>query len=69
VATDDSHKDAHIGRAWIEVSAARNPDAILRAVKAGDFVPGFGSRGIAGPSPALDQARRDALKTFLRRNR
>jgi PHP domain-containing protein len=51
VATDDSHKDAHIGRAWIEVSAARNPDAILRAVKAGDFVAGFGSRGIAGPSP------------------
>ena len=50
IATDDSHKDAHIGRAWIEVSAARNPDAILRAVKAGDFVAGFGSRGIAGPS-------------------
>lgn len=51
IATDDSHKDGHIGRAWIEVSAARNPDAILRAVKAGDFVAGFGSRGIAGPSP------------------
>jgi len=51
IATDDSHKDAHIGRAWIEVSAARNPDAILRAVKAGDFVAGFGSQGIAGPSP------------------
>jgi hypothetical protein len=51
VATDDSHKDAHIGRAWIEVTAARNADAILRAVKAGDFVVGFGSRGIAGPSP------------------
>jgi hypothetical protein len=51
IATDDSHKDAHIGRAWIEVSAARNPDAILRAVKAGDFVAGFGSRGIAGPCP------------------
>ena len=51
VATDDSHTVAHIGRAWIEVSAARNPDAILRAVKAGDFVAGFGSRGVAGPSP------------------
>jgi len=51
IATDDSHKDAHIGRAWIEVSAARNPDAILRAVKAGDFVAAFGSRGIAGPCP------------------
>jgi len=34
IATDDSHKDAHIGRAWIEVSAARNPDAILRVLLA-----------------------------------
>jgi ABC-type lipoprotein release transport system permease subunit len=37
VATDDSHRGDHIGRAWIEVNAARNPDAILRAIKAGDF--------------------------------
>ena len=37
VATDDSHSDDHIGRAWVEVNAARNPDAILRAIKAGDF--------------------------------
>ena len=50
VATDDSHNDLHIGRAWIEVSAARNPDAILRAVKAGDFVAGFGSQGVAHPN-------------------
>lgn len=45
VATDDSHHDAHIGRAWIEVSAARNPDAILRAIKAGDFLAGFAPQG------------------------
>jgi hypothetical protein len=37
VATDDSHRDLHFGRAWIEVDAARNPDAILRAIKAGEF--------------------------------
>ena len=29
------------GRAWIELDAARNADAILRAVKAGDFRLGF----------------------------
>lgn len=51
VATDDSHGDDHIGRAWIEVNAARNPDAILRAIKAGDFAVGFGSGGIARPRP------------------
>jgi predicted metal-dependent phosphoesterase TrpH len=43
VATDDSHRDAHVGRAWIEVDAAREPDAILRAVKAGDFRTGYGA--------------------------
>jgi hypothetical protein len=37
IATDDSHGDAHLGQAWIEVDAARRADAILRAVKAGDF--------------------------------
>ena len=51
VATDDSHADDHVGRAWIEVSAARNPDAILRAIKAGDFVVGFGREGIARRPP------------------
>lgn len=51
VATDDSHREDHIGRAWIEVNAARNPDAILRAIKAGDFVVGFDSGGIAPPGP------------------
>jgi hypothetical protein len=43
IATDDSHRDPDFGRAWIEVDAARNPDAILRAVKAGDFRVGFAS--------------------------
>jgi hypothetical protein len=30
-----------VGRAWIEVHAARNPDAVLRAIKGGDFQMGF----------------------------
>jgi len=51
VATDDSHGDVQVGRAWIEVNAARNPDAILRAIKAGDFAVGFGSGGVARPRP------------------
>lgn len=41
IATDDSHWESQFGRAWIEVEAGRNPDAILRAVKAGDFRLGF----------------------------
>ena len=41
IATDDSHRDPDFGRAWIEVDAARNADAIIRAVKAGDFGIGF----------------------------
>jgi hypothetical protein len=41
IATDDAHRDAHWGRAWIEVEARRDRDAILRAVKAGDFRLGF----------------------------
>ena len=41
IATDDSHRDPEFGRAWVEVDAARNADAIIRAVKAGDFRLGF----------------------------
>lgn len=41
VATDDAHHESHIGRAWVEVDTARNRDAILRAIKAGDFRLGF----------------------------
>jgi len=42
VATDDSHRDSDFGRAWIEVEAAtKTADAILGAVKAGDFRMGF----------------------------
>lgn len=41
IATDDSHLDAEFGRAWIEVNAAHNRDAILRAIKGGDFRLGF----------------------------
>jgi hypothetical protein len=51
IATDDSHRDDEFGRAWIEVDAARSPDAILRAVKAGDF------RARFAPSPATADGR------------
>ena len=51
IATDDSHRDDEFGRAWVEVDAARSPDAILRAIKAGDFRVGF------APSPAASDGR------------
>jgi hypothetical protein len=41
VATDDAHRPAHFGRAWIEVDAARDRDAIIRAIRAGDVRLGF----------------------------
>ncbi len=41
VATDDAHGPEEIGRAWVEVNARREKDAILRAIKAGDFALGF----------------------------
>lgn len=41
VATDDAHRPPHFGRAWIEVEAARDRDAIIRAIRAGDFRLGF----------------------------
>lgn len=37
IATDDAHRPPHFGRAWIEVEARRERDAIIRAVRAGDF--------------------------------
>ncbi len=44
IATDDSHRDAHFGQAWDEVEAPRNMDAIIKAIKAGDFRVGFAAR-------------------------
>ena len=41
IATDDSHRDAHFGQAWVEVEAPRDVDAIIKAIKAGDFRVGF----------------------------
>lgn len=41
VATDDAHKPVHFGRAWVEVDAARDRDAIIQAIRAGDFRLGF----------------------------
>lgn len=37
VATDDSHHRHMIGRAWVEMDCARNKDAIVQAIKRGDF--------------------------------
>src|SRR5215813_1731722 len=37
IATDDAHRPPHFGRAWIEVDARRDRDAIIRAIRAGDF--------------------------------
>jgi predicted metal-dependent phosphoesterase TrpH len=41
IATDDAHRPPHFGRAWIEVESARDRDAIIRAVRAGDFAIAF----------------------------
>jgi hypothetical protein len=38
VASDDSHSIDCCGRAWIEVACEKDPDAILRAIKAGRAV-------------------------------
>ena len=44
IATDDAHRPPHFGRAWIEVDAPRDRDAIIRAIRAGDLRVGFGER-------------------------
>ncbi|MFP4476622.1 MAG: hypothetical protein ACLFOY_13780 [Desulfatibacillaceae bacterium] len=44
VATDDSHNKSMCGRAWIEMECPRDKDAILRAVKEGDFWKCFANR-------------------------
>ena len=54
VATDDSHRDDEFGRAWVEVDAARSTDAILRAIKAGDFRVGFASSPAASDGRGFD---------------
>ncbi len=41
IATDDSHDLLGIGRAWIELSAPKNKDEIIRSIKHGDFWNGF----------------------------
>jgi predicted metal-dependent phosphoesterase TrpH len=50
IATDDSHREPHVGRAWIEVEAPRDRDAIIHAIRAGDFRLGFAADG--SPHPA-----------------
>jgi predicted metal-dependent phosphoesterase TrpH len=44
VATDDAHGPVHFAQAWIEVDAPRRRDAILRAIRAGEFRLGFATR-------------------------
>ena len=44
IATDDAHRPPHFGRAWIEVDAARDRDAIIRAIRAGDVCLRFSDR-------------------------
>ena len=51
VATDDAHREPHFGRAWVEVDAPRDRDAILRAIKAGDFKLGFANARRGGAAP------------------
>ncbi|MBI2217915.1 MAG: hypothetical protein HYU51_11505 [Candidatus Rokubacteria bacterium] len=41
IATDDAHRPPHFGRAWVEVEARRDRDAIIRAIRGGDFRIGF----------------------------
>lgn len=54
IATDDSHRDDEIGRAWVEVDAARSPDAIIRAIKAGHFRLGFAAAPAAREGRGFD---------------
>ncbi len=54
VATDDSHRDLHFGRAWVEVDAPRSTDAIIRAIKAGDFRVGFASGAVESRGGGFD---------------
>jgi len=41
IASDDAHCSDQCGKAWIEVQSRRQRDAILRAIKAGNFRLGF----------------------------
>ena len=54
IATDDSHRDPHFGRAWVEVDAARNVDAIIKAIRAGDFRVGFAPGARDAEPPGFD---------------
>jgi hypothetical protein len=58
IATDDAHGTPHVGRAWIEVeAAARQRDAIIRAIKAGDFRLGFAEGSDAPDGRGVGKAR------------
>ena len=66
IATDDSHRDPDFGRAWIEVEApTKTADAILRAVKAGDFRLGFATTKRARDDRRFLVVRLQALTPML----
>ncbi|MFH1132460.1 MAG: PHP domain-containing protein [Pseudomonadota bacterium] len=45
IATDDAHTLLTCGRAWVEVDSAREKDAIIRAIRRGDFQNSFTGKG------------------------
>jgi hypothetical protein len=48
VATDDAHSEAACGRAWVELDCAPTKEAILRAIRRGEFRNGFAARTVSG---------------------
>ncbi len=50
VASDDAHTALGCGRAWVDVDCAREPDSILRAIRAGRFTNGFVGRPARAPA-------------------
>lgn len=41
IASDDAHEPGDCGRAWIEMEDSRDPDEIIKRIRAGDFRAGF----------------------------
>jgi predicted metal-dependent phosphoesterase TrpH len=41
IASDDAHESYDVGRAWIETRDTKDPDQLIRAIKAGEFRNGF----------------------------
>jgi len=52
VAADDSHDRLACGRGWVEVESERNRDAIIAAIRGGNFQNGFAGGGYRKQSGA-----------------